>query len=230
MDHRFLTQTALFRGYEEKELPGLLQKLNSRVKTFEKGQVIFHAGETVSEFGLILEGSVQIEALDLFGRRSILGIVQKGGVFGESYACIPDQQLLVDAVTGEDASVLFLSVPSLLSAGAAGGRNAILLQNLLSITARKNLGLSMRIFHSSPKKIRDRLYSYFSEQAAVHGSTHFSIPLDRQQLADYLGTERTALSRELGRMKREGLIDFRKREFRIYPERGEAARFQDPQD
>ncbi|HJA93784.1 MAG TPA: Crp/Fnr family transcriptional regulator [Candidatus Eisenbergiella merdipullorum] len=219
MDYGFLMRTALFHGYEEQEIPGLLQILNSHEKTFEKGQIIYHAGENVTEFGLILEGSVQIEALDLFGQRSILGITQRGGVFAESYACIPDQVLLVDVAARENTCVLFLSVPSLLSAGTKDGRNAILLRNLLSIAARKNLGLSMRIFHSSPKKIRDRLFSYFSEQAAIHGSTHFVIPLNRQQLADYLGAERTALSKELGKMKREGLIDYRRNEFWIHPKK-----------
>ena len=125
----------------------------------------------------------------------------------------------MDVAARENTCVLFLSVPSLLSAGTKDGRNAILLRNLLSIAARKNLGLSMRIFHSSPKKIRDRLFSYFSEQAAIHGSTHFVIPLNRQQLADYLGAERTALSKELGKMKREGLIDYRRNEFWIHPKK-----------
>lgn len=217
MDCEFLTQTTLFSGYEKHELSDLLRALNSRQKTFEKGQIIYHTGETVTEFGLILDGSVQIEAVDLFGQRSILGIAQKGGVFAESYACIPNQPLMVDVIAREAVSILFLSIPFLLSASQEGERNVLLLRNLLSLAARKNLGLSMRIFHSSPKKIRDRLFSYFSEQAAIHGSSHFVIPLDRQQLADYLGVERTALSKELGRMKREGLIDYRRSEFRIFP-------------
>lgn len=216
MDYGFLVQTPLFRGYEERELPQVLKALKTHEKKFEKGQLIYHTGETVTEFGLILDGSVQIEALDLFGQRSILGIAQRGDVFAESYACIPDQVLLVDVAAREATSVLFINVPSLLSAGETDGKNTVLLRNLLSIASRKNLGLSMRIFHSSPKKIRDRLYSYFSEQAALHGSTHFRIPLDRQQLADYLGTERTALSKELGKMKKEGLIDYHRNEFRIY--------------
>lgn len=89
------------------------------------------------------------------------------------------------------------------------------LQNLLKLTAQKNLGLSRRIFHTSPKTIRGRLLSYLSSQAAVHGSYAFAIPFDRQQLADYLCADRSALSAELGRMRDEGLLSFRKNRFEL---------------
>ena len=90
-----------------------------------------------------------------------------------------------------------------------------LVQNLLSLTARKNLTLSRRILHTSSKTIRGRLVSYFSDQALLQGSCRFSIPFNRQQLADYLGVDRSALSHELSKMKREGLIAYEKNRFTL---------------
>ncbi len=215
MDLSFLAETPLFRGCGQNEISYLLKNLRHSVRAYKKGTIIFHSGRFVTDLGLVMEGSVQIEAVDLFGARSILGICERGDVFAESYACIPDQPLLVDVVAREDTTVLFIHVPSLLSAQAPHGGSPVV-QNLLGIASRKNLRLSMRIFHSAPKKIRDRLYSYFSELVTVQGSTEIRIPLDRQQLADYLGVERTALSKELGKMKREGLLDYHKNVFQIY--------------
>ncbi len=215
MDLSFLAETPLFRGCGQKEISDLLNALRHSVRAYKKGTMIFHSGSLVTDLGLVMEGSVQIETVDLFGARSILGICERGDVFAESYACIPDQPLLVDVVAREDTTVLFINVPSLLSAQAPQGGSPVV-QNLLGIASRKNLRLSMRIFHSAPKKIRDRLYSYFSELVTTQGSTEIRIPLDRQQLADYLGVERTALSKELGKMKREGLLDYHKNMFRIY--------------
>ncbi len=216
MDLSFLAETPLFHGSGQKEISDLLKDLRHSVRAYKKGTIIFHSGSFVTDLGLVMEGSVQIETVDLFGARSILGICEQGDVFAESYACIPDQPLLVDVVAREDTTVLFINVPSLLS--ARGGSSVV--QNLLGIASRKNLRLSMRIFHSAPKKIRDRLYSYFSELVTTQGSTEIRIPLDRQQLADYLGVERTALSKELGKMKREGLLDYHKNMFRIYRDKG----------
>lgn len=107
-------------------------------------------------FLLVMEEAVQIETVDLFGARSILGIYEQGDVFAESYACIPDQPLLVDVVAREDTTVLFINVPFLLSAQAPQGGSPVV-QNLLGIAYRKSPRLSMRILHSAPKKIRDRL-------------------------------------------------------------------------
>ena len=98
------------------------------------------------------------------------------------------------------------------------GFAAALIRNLLAVTSQKNLALSRRIFHTSPKTIRGRLLSYLSAQALRENSRSFAIPFDRQQLADYLGVDRSALSAELGRMRAEGLIRFRKNEFELLRE------------
>lgn len=206
---------SIFVHMNQEQIQHLLNTIKCQVKFFEKNDIIYHNGDVVTDMGVILEGSVQIESVDYFGNRTILGISNAGDIFAESYACSPDQPLLVDVVARERVKVLFINVPHLFTLSNDDPTVMILLRNLLSVTSKKNVQLSMRIFHSSPKKIRDRLYSYFSEQITLNGSNSFDIPLDRQQLADYLGVDRTALSKELGKMKKDGLINYRKNHFEL---------------
>lgn len=215
MDYRFLCKTPLFMGCTEKEIEHMMICLKHELREYKKGEYVYRSGQIVKDVCVVLEGAVQIENVDVFGNKSILGFAKQGDIFAESYACIPNQPMLVDVVTTEGTRILFINVPELFSGSNSCGHGAKLIQNLLRISSKKNLNLSMRIFHSAPKTIRARLYSYFSEQISLQGTRDITIPLDRQQLADYLGVERTALSKELGKMRDEGLISFRKNEFHI---------------
>lgn len=214
----FLTRTALFQGCSEEDIQNMSNHLDFRTDNYRKGDVIFGAGSIVTDIGLILTGSVRIEHTDLWGNKSILGITLAGGVFAESYACIPNEPMMVDAVANEDCSVLFISVPELFRPCPACISQNRLIQNLVMITAGKNLQLSRRSLHTSPKTIRGRLFSYFSQQVSAQRSNRIVIPFDRQQLADYLNLDRSALSKELGRMKNDGLIEYHKNTFLIKTE------------
>ncbi len=193
----------------------MAERLDFRTVSYKKGEVIFAAGSMVTEIGLVLSGSVRIEHTDLWGDKGILNITPAGGVFAESYACIPDEPMLVDAVANEDSDILFINVPGLFSFGPLWESQNKLIQNLLMISAEKNLQLSRRSLHTSPKTIRGRLFSYFSQQVSAQGSSRITIPFDRQQLADYLNLDRSALSKELGKMKRDGLIAYHRNRFEI---------------
>lgn len=215
MDIHLIAQTALFRGCPETAIETMARQLPFRTARYRKGAVILRAGVLVSDIALVLSGSVQIEHNDVWGNKSILGIVEAGGVFAEAYACIPGEPMLVDAVAGGDCEILFVSVPGLFSPHMACESQSRVIQNLVTISARKNLQLSRRSLHTSPKTIRGRLMSYFSQQIAAQGSNTIQIPFDRQQLADYLNVDRSALSKELGKMKREGLLDYHKNVFAL---------------
>ena len=219
MNFTFLSKTSLFIGCTEKEIEHMLICLEHKVRKYNKDQYIYHVGQVVTDVCLVLSGSVQIENVDVVGNKSILGIVESGDIFAESYACIPNQPMLVDVKACEESEILFINVPALFSESNSCGHGAKLIQNLLRVSSRKNLNLSMRIFHSASKTIRGRLVSYFSEQISVQGTNDIKISLDRQQLADYLGVERTALSKELGKMRDERLLTFYKNEFHISTER-----------
>ncbi|MFR9161118.1 MAG: Crp/Fnr family transcriptional regulator [Ruthenibacterium lactatiformans] len=156
MDFLFLSQTALFRGCSPRETADMLQCLRAERRVYEKDRVICHAGDTVEALGLVLSGGVNIESVDVWGSRSILGHVGPGQVFAETYACLPGEPLMVDAVAAQRTEVLFLNTARLLrTCPSACAHHAALIRNLLAVTSQKNLALSAD-FHTSPKTIRGR--------------------------------------------------------------------------
>lgn len=200
----------LFRGLTPTEWDALAQTGQLRTKTFSRHEIIFHAGSRIHEVGVVLRGSVHIENLDPWGTKTILSSVPAGQVFAETYAFCGDA-MLVDAVAAEDCEVLFVNAAAF-SGGSSAGQDK-LLHNLLAVSMRKNLSLSQRIFCTTPKTVRGRLLTYFSAQTAACGRLEFDIPFNRQQLADYLNLDRSALSKELCRMRDEGLLQFEKNHF-----------------
>ena len=215
MDLQDLENTELFRGATRAEIEEMLRCLNTEVRRYRKGEVILWVGDRTRRLGLVLSGGVTLEYDDAWGNRTVLGHVGDGQVFAETYACLPGEPLMVNAVAAEETRVLFLDVGRLFSGQNGCLHQRVLIRNLLDIPARKILALSRRSFYTSSKTIRGRLLSYLSDQAVLQGSRCFSIPFDRQQLADYLGVDRSALSNELGKMRREGLLTVRKNTFEL---------------
>ena len=216
LNYHFLSKTALFIGCSDDDIKKMLDCFGVKEKTFLKGEAIFRIGDTTSDIGMVLSGSVTIERDDIWGNRAIIATVGMGQIFAETYACIPGEVMMVNAVAAESSSILFLNVGRVLTlCPSSCGFHSRLLQNLLSAMAAKNLVLTRKISHITPKSIRDRLLSYFSFQVIKQGCYTFDIPFDRQQLADYLSVERSALSGELSKMKRDGLIEYKKNRFTI---------------
>lgn len=214
MNISFLTKTVLFRGIEADELETLLDCLKAERKVYGKGETVYHAGDSVQALGMVLAGSVRIESDDVWGNKSILDQIGPGQVFAETYACIPSEPLMVSVIAAGDAEILFLNTGRMLhTCSGACPFHSKLIRNLLAVSSQKNLNLSRRIFHTSSKSIRGRLLSYLSFQAARQGSFEFSIPFNRQQLADYLSVDRSALSNELSRMQKDGLLTVEKNHF-----------------
>lgn len=208
------TNSPLFNGMEPDDISGMLGCLEARQAGYDRGETIFNMGDTTTRLGVVLSGSVLIENNDIWGNRSILSRVGAGQIFGETYACLPDEPLLISAVAAEQTRVLLMNMAKLRQpCSNACACHSKLIANLLEISARKNLALSRRILHTSPKTIRGRLSSYFSELALQTGSRTVTVPFDRQQLADYLGVDRSALSSELSKMQRDGLLTYHKNTF-----------------
>ena len=216
MDMISIQKMAIFRGLDEMEVNEAVRFLHAEEKAFRKGQVIFHAGKKTSCMGLVLEGSVTIESNDLWGNRTILSHVAAGQFFAETYALLKAEPLLVDVRANEKSRILFMSISSLNDTSAPSPWQAKLIRNLLIISAQKNLVLSGRSFHTASKSIRGRVMSYLRTVALQKKSTSFDIPFDRQQLADYLNVERSALSKELGKMQQDGIIATKKNHFEIH--------------
>lgn len=216
MDYLFLSKTILFRGISPEEIQSMMGCLQGISKKYAKGSIIHHAGETISTMGLILSGSVCVESDDVWGNKSILDKVSAGHIFAENYACLPGEPLMVNIVATEAVEILFMRTDCMFTvcSHTCGFHNQ-LIRNMLTLSAQKTLNLSRRILHTSSKSIRGRLLSYLSYQATQQVSREFDIPFNRQQLADYLSVDRSAMSNELGKMQREGLIRSNRNHFTI---------------
>lgn len=209
----------LFQGLSKEELAQMKASGCMQTSSYHKNDIIFSTGSVIQKIGIVLSGSVNIENIDFWGNRSILGNMNEGHIFAETYA-LCQEPMMVDAIAASDCDILFLDLQYLLEK-----KNAVfswypkIHHNLLAMCSRKNQVLSERIFCTSSKTVRGRILTYLSAQARKHGSTKFQIPFDRQQMADYLNLDRSALSKELSRMKAEGILDFHKNEFSLKSDR-----------
>ena len=211
-----LKENIIFNGMSPDEIDQALSELYAIEKAYEKNSLILRAGDITDSLGLVLYGSVTIESNDMWGNRTILSNVGEGGFFAETYALLENEPLLVDVRANENCRILFFKVGSLKKLKSNMNLWSFkLISNLLMISANKNLHLSGRSFHTSPKTIRGRVMVYLSSVSLKKGNNEFDIPFDRQQLADYLNLERSALSKELGKMKKDGLIEVRKNHFKL---------------
>lgn len=211
-----ISRSPLFCGINPDELEALLGCLDARKRFYRKGQTILRSGETVSAMGIVLEGSVRLEKQDYWGNRSILASFGAGQSFGEVYACEPSLPLDLNAVAAEDAAVLMVDARKITDhCPSACAFHLRLTRNLLRVIARRAHALTRKIEHTSKRTTRAKLLSYLSEQAELAGSSRFSVPFDRQELADYLSVDRSAMCSELSRMKKDGIIAFRKNQFEI---------------
>lgn len=211
-----LARMPLFEGIAPAELAGLLPRLRARICSYSQGESILRSGSPVRELGLVVEGAVVIESVDAWGGTALLARIGAGRVFAEAYACVPDEPLMVDVLAAEATTVLFVDVGR--ATGPSAGDDPAtrrVAANLLGTLARQSLALARRAANTAPKTMRGKVLSYLSDQSRRAGSDSFEIPLDRQQLANYLGVDRSALSAELSRMRADGLIAYRRSSFTL---------------
>lgn len=211
-----LLRCPLFEGITRQELGEMLRCLDGRILDIPRGNPVFLEGEPARFVGVVLSGTIQILRDDYYGRRSVLTLVSPGGLFGEAFACAELKALPVSAVAQTAATVLLLDRNRIL-AGCSGGCafHSRLVRNLMQGIARKNLSLTRKIRCMSPKTTREKLLVFLLDQAKQQSSSEFVIPYDRQSLADYLGVERSAMSAELGKLRREGLLESTGPRFRL---------------
>ena len=216
---RKLIRTPLFAGFCDADILQILRILTYRKASFDKEELILHEGDLVHEIGIVLTGDVRIERIDYQGNRNILSHVGTSQIFAEAYALAKNQPLMIDVAAGSRCEILFLDVRRIASPEIRRyPRYPEFLFNLMQISNRKNLELSHRSFHTASKHIRGRVLSYLISQSRINRSQEFDIPFNRQQLADYLNLDRSALSNELSKMQDDGLIEFRKNHFRLIKE------------
>lgn len=207
-----MRDSEIFAGFSDDEYSEAMTHISAGESSYRKGQMIFTAGDVTDRAGLVISGSVAIESTDIYGNASLLTLVGKGGYFALSYALL-GVPMIVDARANEECRILFIRVKGIAHSETWTQK---LTQNLLTITARKNLHLSERTCINANKTIRRKVMSCLKAESVRENSRDFVMPFSRKQMADYLSSDRSALSRELCRMRDEGLISFRKNHFSLH--------------
>lgn len=217
MDHvEQLASSQLFSGSSPDEIAAMLDCLGARTRAYAAGEHIHRMGDVVKTVGLVLSGEVIVESVDIWGNVSVISKNGPGQSFGEVHAVLHDEPLMVNIVSATPSEVVFLPVSRVITTcSRACPFHARTSSNLTCAIARSNLELSRRLLHMTPKSIREKVLSYLSFQAERAGSNEFDIPFNRQQLANYLGVDRSALSSELSHMQKEGVLETNRSHFKL---------------
>lgn len=211
-----LKRTQMFSGVGDNEIFGMLSCLGARLYCYKKGEYVFRQGERVSDIVVLVEGNLLIQNDDYWGNRSILGRIALGEMFGEAYVAPDSGVLLNDVVATEDSTVIFFDVKRILTTCSSACRfHTMIIQNMFYAISEKNRKLVQKLGHMSKRSTQEKLISYLSEEAKKQNSSYFTIPFNRQQLADFLSVDRSAMSNELCKMRDKGLLEFDKNNFRL---------------
>ena len=205
-DLTILTECALFHGLREAQIQEMLPCLSARQSRFRRGQFLLRAGDRVAFAGILLSGEAEVLQEDFWGNRNLLAAVGPGDLFAEAFACAHAVSP-VSVLCKTDGRVLYLDTHAVFSPCEKGcAQHRTLSQNLIRVLAEKNMQLNEKAGFLSQRTTREKLLAYLSAQARRAGSASFRIPFDRQQLAHFLSVNRSAMSAELSRMQREGLL------------------------
>lgn len=205
-----LQSVVLFENIDPDDYEKMLGCLNAQFSLYKKDSIIFLTEDTISSLGIVLSGAVQVVKEDYLGNRTILTELTAGEIFGEVFACAGVTKSPVTVLTVTGCEVLFIDYKKVITTCSSGCVfHARLIENMLKLLAGKNLMLNQKIEFLSKRTTREKLLSYFSVQRERAESDSFTIPFTRHELADFLCVDRSALSRELGKMRDEGLLAFK---------------------
>ena len=211
-----LKRTQLFAGVSEDEIALMLSCLDAKMHTYKKGEYVFHQGEHLNHITVLAEGELHIQRDDYWGNRTIVNRIAVGEMFGEAYIAPESGALINDVVAIEDSAVIFFDVRRIITVCSSACRfHSIVVQNLFFAISEKNKKLLQKLGHISKRTTREKLISYLSEEARRNNSASFVIPFNRQQLADFLSVDRSAMSNELCKMRDDGLLEFEKNAFKL---------------
>lgn len=211
-----LKNSKLFHGTEESDIYSILNCFQAKVLHYKKGEYIIRHGDVINNIMILLDGCLCIQRDDYWGNRSIVNIVNIGEMFGEAYTAHDSKPILNDVTAIKDSSVIFLNINKVLNICSSSCQfHSYIIQNLYFAVSEKNQLLVQKLGYMSKRTTREKLISYLSDQAKIQGSNSFTIPMNRQQLADFLSVDRSAMSNELCKMRDKGLIVFNKNKFTL---------------
>ena len=209
-----LRRCQLFADIKKSELQSLLKCLLARRERFEKGSFVYVAGDDVRDVGIVLSGAVHILHEDFWGNRSVLSSVLSCDLFGEAFPCADVKHLPVSVMAVEPTDILFVDLHKIITpCSSCCDYHTRLIKNIMQVLAQKNIVLMQKIEHLTQRSTREKLLSFLSLQAEAHGSHSFKIFYNRQELADFLAVDRSAMSAELSRMRDEGILDYDRSHF-----------------
>lgn len=214
--HPILAQCPLFDGIEMEDLSAMLGCIGGRTVTVAKGGSVYREGDPATHVGMVLSGAVQLVREDFYGNRSIVAHIGPAELFGETYACAGVEALPVSVIADQDSTVLLMDCRRITTTcSSACAFHSRIIHNLLRLVAIKNLVFDQKIQVTSKRSTREKLMTYLLNQAKLRGSNSFLIPYDRQELADYLEVDRSGLSAEISKLRKEGILESEKNRFTL---------------
>ena len=211
-----LTQCPLFSEIAPENLTVMLTCLGARVEHFDKKYTILAEGNPAKYIGIVLTGSAQMIRVDYYGNRSLLAEIEPTQLFGESFACAEVDSVPVTVIANEPCDVMLIECSHVLHTCTNHcSFHQQLIFNLMKALAAQNLQFHQKLEITSKRTTREKLMTYLYSQAQKHESAEFEIPFDRQELADYLEVDRSGLSAEISKLRREGILDCEKNRFTL---------------
>ena len=213
---QILKKCPLFTDIGEEDLLRMLVCLGARVDYFDKKYTVFSESSPARYVGVVLSGSVQMVQMDYYGNRSILGEFSASEVFAEEFACAETRALPISFIANEPGKIMLIDCSHILHTCHNNcGFHQKLIFNMMKELALKTIFFHQRVEITSKRTTREKLLAYLNVQAQNAGSDSFEIPFDRQELADFLAVDRSGLSAEIGKLKKEGVIETEKNRFTL---------------
>lgn len=211
-----LNACTLFEGIDIQDFEPVLGCLGAKKISRDKNQIVFCEGDPAHHVGIVLSGAAQIIKEDYYGNRSIVASIAPSQLFGESFACAGIEHMPVSVIASEKSEFLLIDCRRItkICSNACGFHSRMIL-NLLHVVAAKNLMFNRKMEILSKRTTREKLMTYLLDQAKHHSNNTFEIPFDRQELADYLGVERSALSAEIGKLRKDGILESNRSTFTL---------------
>ncbi|MCR5230348.1 MAG: Crp/Fnr family transcriptional regulator [Solobacterium sp.] len=212
----------IFRGVPAAEFTTMLESLDSQLKSYRSGQIVIPAGRRVRRAGLLLEGSVTVYRTDFWSEKHFLETIRPGSIFLESFACAEKRVTNIFVRADIPSVILWFNIQDILRLDDSCDYHSILVRNLMNEISAKNIDLNAKIVHMSQHTTKEKLLSYLSEESIRQNSSEFDIPFDRQQLADYLSVERSAMAAVLSSLVKDGYLKTKKNHFILLPGPGDS--------
>lgn len=217
-----LKNTKLFANVSDDEIKAMTGCLHTRIKEYKKDEYVFRTGDYIDAIAILVKGALLIQKDDYWGNRSIVNKISVGDIFGEAYAMQDNEALINDVLALEDSTVLMFDVKRVINVCSnACNHHTVIIQNLVRSIAHKNLILAQKIDYMAQRSTREKLTAYLSAQSKKYGSATFDIPFNRQQLADFLSVDRSAMSNELCKMRDDGMLRFNRNHFELIQKHNE---------